>query len=246
MRENPYAEEEPVHAHGCCKSGDERNPHAKPFMPRCSQEKKAPSRQNERAQRRGWGVIDHERDVFDLEAGGGTPLEEEDADEADGGSCDRKDSRHEGAFSPISHVERHYIKLGVRRESSSAARGSMNAKAVGYWTCTVLVAFFFLSGGAVGLARIPQSIEGITHLGYPVYLVTILSVWKVLGGVVVLLPGFALIKEWAYAGMIFDLTGATASHAACGDDIRHILIPLVIALFVAASWALRPEGRRLT
>jgi DoxX-like family len=67
----------------------------------------------------------------------------------------------------------------------------------------------------------------MTHLGYPPYF--ILGVWKLLGGLVILLPALPLLKEWAYAGMIFDLTGATASHLAMGDDLRHIVTPLVIA-----------------
>jgi hypothetical protein len=121
----------------------------------------------------------------------------------------------------------------------------MKAQAVGYWVCTVLIGLSFLSGGVADLLRPPPVIEGMTHLGYPAYFVIILGVWKVLGGGVVLLPGLALIKEWAYAGMIFDLTGASASHLASGDDVRHIVTPLVLAVLVVASWALRPEGRRL-
>jgi uncharacterized membrane protein YphA (DoxX/SURF4 family) len=121
----------------------------------------------------------------------------------------------------------------------------MKAQTVGYWICTALIALAFLSGGAGELLRAPQVVEGMTHLGYPVYFVVILGIWKLLGGVAILLPGFPLLKEWAYAGMIFDLTGASASHVASGDDVRHILVPLVLAALVVASWALRPEGRRL-
>jgi hypothetical protein len=94
--------------------------------------------------------------------------------------------------------------------------------------------------------RAPQVVEGITRLGYPLHFVILLGVWKVLGGLAILLPGFALVKEWAYAGMIFDLTGATVAHAACGDDLRHILVPLVIAALVVTSWALRPASRKLS
>ncbi len=85
----------------------------------------------------------------------------------------------------------------------------------------------------------------MTHLGYPVYFTTILGVWKVLGGIVVLAPRLARLKEWAYAGMLFDLTGATASHAAVGDPVAKIVTPLVILGIVMASWSLRPESRRL-
>lgn len=122
---------------------------------------------------------------------------------------------------------------------------STKARTVGYWICTALIALAFLSGGVGQLLRWPQTVEGITQLGYPVYFLTILGVWKVLGGITVLVPGFPLLKEWAYAGMIFDLTGASASHLAAGDDVRHILVPLVLAALVVGSWALRPEGRRL-
>ena len=85
----------------------------------------------------------------------------------------------------------------------------------------------------------------MTHLGYPDYFVLILGTWKVLGGITVLLPRTAMLKEWAYAGMLFDLTGASASHAAVGDPAGKIATPLVMLAIVAASWALRPESRRV-
>jgi hypothetical protein len=84
--------------------------------------------------------------------------------------------------------------------------------------------------------------RGNDHLGYPPYFITILGIWKVLGAAVILLSGFALVKEWAYAGMILDLTGATASHVAVGDDMRHVVVPLVLAALVVASW--RPFAPR--
>jgi uncharacterized membrane protein YphA (DoxX/SURF4 family) len=121
----------------------------------------------------------------------------------------------------------------------------MKAKAIGYWICTALIAFSFLSGGVGYLLRLPQPLQGITQLGYPVYLVTILGIWKLLGGIVVLLPGFPLVKEWAYAGMFFDLTGATASHIATGGEVSHVVTTVVLTGLVVASWALRPEGRKL-
>jgi DoxX-like family len=122
---------------------------------------------------------------------------------------------------------------------------SMRMQAVGYWICTVLIAFSFLSGGVVDLLRPGFALEGMTHLGYPAYFMIILGCWKALGGGAILLPGFALIKEWEYAGMIFDLTGASASHFASGDRMFHIVTPLVLTALTVASWALRPEDRRL-
>ncbi len=85
----------------------------------------------------------------------------------------------------------------------------------------------------------------MTLLGYPAYFVIILGVWKVLGGIAVLVPGVPRLKEWAYAGMFFDLTGAAASHAAVGDPAAKIATPLILVVIVAASWALRPESRKL-
>jgi uncharacterized membrane protein YphA (DoxX/SURF4 family) len=122
----------------------------------------------------------------------------------------------------------------------------MKARAIGYWVCTALIALSNLSGGIGELMRPPQVMEGMTHLGYPPYFVLILGVWKILGAIAIVIPGLALLKEWAYAGMIFDLTGASASHIASGDDLRHILVPLVLAGLVVASWALRPDSRKVT
>lgn len=120
-----------------------------------------------------------------------------------------------------------------------------NSRAIAYWISTVLIAFSFLSGGVVYLMREPHALAGLTELGYPGYIMTILGVWKLLGGAAIVLPRLPLVKEWAYAGMIFDLTGASASCIATGAAFRHILVPLVIAVLVVASWALRPESRKL-
>jgi len=119
------------------------------------------------------------------------------------------------------------------------------ARTIGYWVTTALVAFAIGSGGAAQLAHLPANVEGTLHLGYPVYLLTILGVWKVLGTLAVLAPGLPRLKEWAYAGIFFDLTGAVASHAACGDAVWHILAPAILAVLALASWALRPQTRML-
>jgi uncharacterized membrane protein YphA (DoxX/SURF4 family) len=121
---------------------------------------------------------------------------------------------------------------------------SSNAR-IAYWVTTGLTAFVFLSGGAGELARPAFVVEGMTHLGYPVYFVSILGVWKLLGGAAVLAPGVPRLKEWAYAGMLFDLTGAAASHAAIGDPAGKIAAPLILLGIVMTSWALRPESRKL-
>jgi DoxX-like family len=85
----------------------------------------------------------------------------------------------------------------------------------------------------------------VQHLGYPLYFATLLGVWKLLGAIVITAPGLPRVKEWAYAGFCFDLTAAAMSHAAVGDATGDIVAPLVFLALVVASWALRPESRRL-
>jgi len=119
------------------------------------------------------------------------------------------------------------------------------ARTIGYWVATGLLGFAFAAGGLGDLSRSPEVMEGMTHLGYPAYFATILGAWKVLGAVALLVPRFPRLKEWAYAGIIFDLTGAAASHAASGDSVGKVITPLVLVAIAAASWALRPESRKL-
>ena len=123
------------------------------------------------------------------------------------------------------------------------------AKNIVYWITTILVAFPIGSGGVAQLARLPATVDGFVHiLHYPLYFVTILGFWKVAGAIAILVPGFPRLKEWAYAGIFFDLTGAAASCAAVGGYGAygfHVLAPLIIAVLAVTSWALRPESRRI-
>lgn len=121
----------------------------------------------------------------------------------------------------------------------------MKGKVIGYWVATVLVALALGSGGVAQLMHAPQSIEGMRQLGYPVYFSTILGFWKVAALVALLAPGFPRLKEWAYAGAFFDLTGAAASHAFSGSAVAHIVSPLLFAALTVLSWALRPTSRTL-
>src|SRR5512139_2237307 len=121
----------------------------------------------------------------------------------------------------------------------------MNARAAGYWTTTTLVALAFLTGGAAYLARAEEPLRGMAALGYPAYFVTLLGTWKLLGGLALLAPRLPRLKEWAYAGIAFDLTGAAFSHAAVGHPAAKAIVPLVILGIAAGSWALRPASRRL-
>ena len=124
----------------------------------------------------------------------------------------------------------------------------MKTKSVAYWTTTILVAFF-MSGGLAQIAQYLSNPNGVVPvLGYPMYFFAILGVWKVLGAIAILVPRFPRLKEWAYAGIFFDLTGAAASCAFVGGYGAygfHVLAPLVIAGFTVASWALRPPSRTI-
>src|SRR3981081_2827688 len=117
-------------------------------------------------------------------------------------------------------------------------------KRVAYWVCTGFVGFFIGSGGLAYAMQVPDVVQGVVSLGFPVHFIVLLGVWKVLGSIAILVPGFPLIKEWAYAGILFDLTGASAPApaGACGSGSA---LP-AIAVLGAAPWALRPESRRLT
>lgn len=114
-----------------------------------------------------------------------------------------------------------------------------------YWIATGLATAAFAIPGAANLLRMPHIAHDMVHLGYPDYFMSILGVWKILAAIAILSPGFPRLKEWAYAGMIFDLTGAAFSRAAAHDGLPMMIIPLVIAGVVMTSWALRPEGRVL-
>jgi hypothetical protein len=120
----------------------------------------------------------------------------------------------------------------------------MKGKAVAYWICTGLIALTIGSGGVAQALRVPQNVEGLKALGYPLHFVVELGIWKTLGALALLAPGLRLVKEWAYAGIFFDLCGAVVA-AAANDSAFHIFAPLVLICVLVASWALRPESRRL-
>jgi len=121
----------------------------------------------------------------------------------------------------------------------------MKGKLIAYWTCTVIIALTIGSGGAAMAFRVPQNIQGLEALGYPLHFIVELGIWKVLGALTLLAPGLRLVKEWAYAGIFFDLTGAAVTAAANASAAFHIIAPLLLIGILVASWALRPESRRL-
>jgi uncharacterized membrane protein YphA (DoxX/SURF4 family) len=121
----------------------------------------------------------------------------------------------------------------------------MKTRNIGYWAATGLVAIAFGMGGVMDVLQPPDVVAGMSHLGYPLHFATMLGIWKLLGTVAILVPGFPRVKEWAYAGMFFDLVGATVAHASAGDPAGNVLTPVFILALVVASYLLRPEARRL-
>ena len=115
-------------------------------------------------------------------------------------------------------------------------------KMVAYWVTTVLIGFTFISGG-LWLLFSGEPLDAF--LGYPAYFWQILGFWKVLGGIAILVPRFPLLKEWAYAGIFFNMTGAAATRVFVGDSAAHIIAPLVICGIAMVSWYLRPESRKM-
>jgi DoxX-like family len=121
----------------------------------------------------------------------------------------------------------------------------MKLKSISYWVITAIVAFCIGSGGAAELLRVPGTVEGLVQLGYPAYFVTIIGFWKLLGAIAILAPRFPRLKEWAYAGIFFNMTGAAFTNVAVGVAAWHLIVDLVLAALTIASWALRPASRRL-
>lgn len=119
---------------------------------------------------------------------------------------------------------------------------------VAYWLTTAVLAFVVLSGGAGQLVHVGDTLQAVQILGYPPYFLTILGLWKVLGGIALLAPRLPRLKEWVYAGIFFEMTGAAASHVLAGDygDYgRNVILTLGFAGLAVASWALRPQSRTL-
>ena len=115
-----------------------------------------------------------------------------------------------------------------------------------YWVATCLLAFGMLTSGLAQIFHAEAMIDLVVPLGYPIYVLSMIGVWKVLGVIAILLPGARLVKEWAYAGFFFVMTGALISHLATGDyDLKALLGPFMQTVFIILSWYLRPANRRI-
>ena len=114
-----------------------------------------------------------------------------------------------------------------------------------YWIATVWLALGMVSSGIVQLLKLKEEVDMMTLLGYPLYFLTILGIWKIVGVVTVLIPKFPLLKEWAYAGFFYAMSGAVFSHLAVGDDAKELFGPILLLILIVVSWYFRPADRKI-
>lgn len=120
------------------------------------------------------------------------------------------------------------------------------SRKVFYWIATGWLALGMLSTGIVQLLQRQEEKIAMAHLGFPDYILPLIGGWKLLGVVAILLPRFPLLKEWAYAGFFFAMSGACVSHAATGDGIQEYFGPGLLLVLTLLSWYWRPEARRVS
>ena len=114
-----------------------------------------------------------------------------------------------------------------------------------YWIATIWLSLGMLSTGIVQLLKTEDEVAMMTRLGYPVYSLTIIGVWKILGVIAILIPKFPLLKEWAYAGFFIAMSGAIVSHLINGDEAKELFGPSLLLILTMVSWYFRPAGRKL-
>lgn len=114
-----------------------------------------------------------------------------------------------------------------------------------YWIATIWLALGMTSTGIVQIIQLSEEVDMMTRLGYPRYFLTLLGVWKLLGVIAILLPKFPLIKEWAYAGFFFTMSGAIISHAVSGDPAIEFFGPGLCLVLIFVSWYFRPANKKL-
>jgi hypothetical protein len=122
---------------------------------------------------------------------------------------------------------------------------SLKARKIVYWFATLWLALGMLSTGVVQILRMNEETDAISKLGYPVYILTIIGVWKLLGVFAILIPKFPVLKEWAYGGFFFAMTGAFFSHVALKHNAIELFGPALLIILTFVSWYLRPANRKL-
>lgn len=114
-----------------------------------------------------------------------------------------------------------------------------------YWIATIWLSLGMLSTGIVQLLKTEDEVNKMTELGYPLYFLTIIGAWKILGVVAILIPKFPLLKEWAYAGFFITMSGAIISHLMSGSEAKEIFGPALLLVLTIISWYFRPVDKKL-
>jgi len=114
-----------------------------------------------------------------------------------------------------------------------------------YWAATLFLSLGMLAGGIQQMLQIGGYNDIVTRLGYPLYMLSIIGVWKILGVVAILLPARPLLKEWAYAGFFFTMTGAAISHIVMQESFRELIPSLTLLIVIIVSWYFRPTSRKI-
>jgi len=120
-----------------------------------------------------------------------------------------------------------------------------NRNTIIYWIVTIFLSIGMVAGGVQQLFQIGGYNEIVTQLGYPLYLLSILGAWKLLGVIAILIPKLPLVKEWAYAGFFFAMSGAFISHLAMGQSFMDAMPSLTLMVVTVLSWYFRPANRKL-
>ncbi|RCR67773.1 DoxX family protein [Larkinella punicea] len=115
-----------------------------------------------------------------------------------------------------------------------------------YWIATIWLALGMLSTGIVQLIKMKEEVDMMTRLGYPIYFLTLIGIWKIAGVIAILIPKFPLLKEWTYAGFFFAMSGAVFSHVVVRDDAKELFGPLLLLILTVVSWSFRPVDRRFS
>lgn len=114
-----------------------------------------------------------------------------------------------------------------------------------YWAVTIWLSLGMVSTGIVQLIQMEEEVKKMNTLGFPTYFLTIIGVWKILGVIALLVPKFPLVKEWAYAGFFFVMSGAIFIHIAAGDKTVELFGPALLLVLTIASWYFRPANRKI-
>ncbi|HXS35902.1 MAG TPA: DoxX family protein [Flavipsychrobacter sp.] len=114
-----------------------------------------------------------------------------------------------------------------------------------YWVSTIWLAAGMLAGGAQQVFYTKNFTDIFVQLGYPIYFMRILGIWKILGVIAILVPGFKLLKEWTYAGFFFAMSGGVFSHIAMGHSFGEIAPTLTLTILTVISWYFRPADRKI-